>query len=72
MSASARKTYLGDGAYADIDTGGSLVLTAENGIMATDTVVLERDVLIALLDFLFEHCRVFMDQQTRRRLRGGE
>lgn len=65
------KTYLGDGAYAAIEHG-SIVLTAENGIVATDTVVLERDVLIALLDFLFEHCRVFMDQQCRRRLRGGD
>lgn len=35
----ATKAYLGDGAYAAVDERG-FVLTAENGIEATDTVVI--------------------------------
>ena len=34
------RTYLGDGAYAEIDGAGDLVLTAEDGTRATDRVVL--------------------------------
>ena len=45
------KTYLGDGAYAEWDERG-LVLTAENGIEVTDTVVLEPEVLVALIRYL--------------------
>ena len=42
------KHYLGDGAYAE-DDGFALVLTAENGIRATDTVVLEPEAVEKLL-----------------------
>jgi hypothetical protein len=42
------KTYLGDGAYAAFD-GYQIVLTAENGISATDTVALEPGVWDALV-----------------------
>jgi hypothetical protein len=43
-----RKQYLGDGVYiADHDLG--LVLTTENGIEATTTIVLELEVLLSLL-----------------------
>ena len=44
------KAYLGDGAYASFD-GHGITLTAENGIRATDMVVLEPDALRALLAF---------------------
>lgn len=44
------KTYLGDGAYAQFD-GYSVILTAENGIHATDTIILDPEVLHALLKF---------------------
>lgn len=44
------KEYLGDGLYADYD-GEHIVLTAENGITATDTVYLNREVFEALLSF---------------------
>lgn len=37
------KHYLGDGAYVDFD-GFMLILTAENGIEATDTIYLEPEV----------------------------
>jgi hypothetical protein len=45
------KTYLGDGAYAAFD-GFAIHLTAENGITATDRVVLEPEVFNALLRFV--------------------
>jgi hypothetical protein len=45
------KQYLGDGAYVDFD-GFALILTAENGISATDTIVLEPSVYAALLDYV--------------------
>lgn len=52
MSAPA-KIYLGDGAYAGTDRArGCIVLTAEDGIRATDTVVLEAEPLIAFLAYL--------------------
>jgi hypothetical protein len=45
------KVYLGDAVYAAIDRG-DLVLTTEDGIRATNTIVLEPAVLRALLDYL--------------------
>lgn len=41
------KTYLGDGVYADFD-GYGIVLTTENGISVTNTIVLEPEVYFAL------------------------
>lgn len=45
------KTYLGDGAYADFD-GYSLVLTTENGIEVTNTIVLDPRVYSALVRYV--------------------
>ena len=45
------KVYLGDGAYARFD-GYGIVLTAENGIRATDTIYLEPEVYRALVAFV--------------------
>jgi hypothetical protein len=45
------KTYLGDGLYADFD-GYHVVLTAENGIRATNTVYLDPQVLQAFSEYL--------------------
>ena len=45
------KHYLGDGAYAEYD-GFSIILTTENGIEVTNTVVLEPEVLAAFLRFV--------------------
>jgi hypothetical protein len=50
------KRYLGDGVYADLDSCG-LVLTAENGLYATDTIVLEPDVLAALIQYIQDYAR---------------
>ena len=47
---SEKKVYLGDGAYAEFD-GYAVVLTTENGIAVTNTVVLEPEALIALVRF---------------------
>lgn len=40
------KTYLGDAVYADCDDRG-IVLTTENGICETNTIVLEEATLTA-------------------------
>ncbi|HXP67863.1 MAG TPA: hypothetical protein VOA88_01150 [Candidatus Dormibacteraeota bacterium] len=45
------KTYLGDGCYADI-IAGNLILTTEDGSRTTNRVVLEPEVLSALLSYL--------------------
>ena len=47
----SKKTYLGDGAYAEYD-GWALWLTVEDGIRATDTICLEPDVYAALTKFV--------------------
>jgi hypothetical protein len=45
------KRYLGDGVYVDVDERG-IVLTTENGICATNTIVLEPEVMAALEQYL--------------------
>lgn len=47
------KRYLGDGAYVEFD-GYALVLTTEDGIRATNRVVLEPEVWRALEAFVAE------------------
>jgi len=51
------KAYLGDGAYVDYD-GDRLVLTAENGISATDTIYLDPDV--------WENLKSYVELLSRR------
>jgi hypothetical protein len=45
------KAYLGDSVYAEFD-GFGIVLTTENGMGASNTIVLEPDVLRALNEFV--------------------
>jgi len=45
------KIYLGDGAYVEYD-GYSYILTAENGIKATNTIVLDPDAMKMLFTFV--------------------
>lgn len=45
------KTYLGDSVYAEFD-GFGIVLTTENGMGASNTIVLEPEVLRALNEFV--------------------
>jgi hypothetical protein len=46
------KEYIGDAVYARFYSYGALVLTTEDGIRATNTIVLEPEVLEALLGYL--------------------
>lgn len=45
------KTYLGDSVYAEFD-GCGIVLTTENGMGPSNTIVLEPEVLRALNEFV--------------------
>ena len=45
------KTYLGDGLYAAWD-GEYIILSAENGIRATDTVYLDAETWAELVDYI--------------------
>jgi hypothetical protein len=45
------KEYLGDGVYLEWKDG-EFILTTENGIEATNTIVLEPEVMAAFLMFL--------------------
>jgi hypothetical protein len=46
------KTYLGDGVYAYLDELGQVVLITSNGIVVTNTVVLENEVIGNFLTYL--------------------
>ena len=48
MRSTIGKVYLGDGVYVEV-WQGDLVLTTENGIETTNRIVLEAEVLDALL-----------------------
>ena len=48
---SERKAYIGDAVYAEINNG-ELVLTTEDGIRATNTIILEPEVLSTLMLYL--------------------
>jgi len=50
------KRYLGDGVYVDLWEAGGLVLTTENGMCATNTVLLE-DLVIRSLERYINDCR---------------
>lgn len=60
-----RKVYLGDGAYASFD-GFAWEITAENGIVATDRVVLEPEAMANLLDFIHARAPNFLPAHLRR------
>lgn len=38
------KKYMGDGVYAEWTADNRIILTTENGISITNTIVIERDV----------------------------
>jgi hypothetical protein len=39
------RAYLGDGVYAALDEFGDVVVTTENGMYATNTIVMQPEVL---------------------------
>lgn len=45
------KRYLGDGVYVTVDNG-EIILTTENGIEATNTVVMDHSVVTAFLKYI--------------------
>jgi len=45
------KVYLGDGVYATFD-GDEIILTTENGIIITNTIVLDVQVTAALIIYI--------------------
>ena len=47
-----QKTYIGDAVFARLDKHGRVILTTENGLEATNEIVLEDFVLDALIDYL--------------------
>lgn len=49
------KEYLGDGVYAEIPYPGTIILTTEDGISATNEIVLEPEVISAFETFIRHH-----------------
>lgn len=47
-----KKQYLGDGVYADFNVHGQVVLTTENGIETTNTIIIEMEVWEALRNYV--------------------
>jgi hypothetical protein len=47
------KQYLGDGVYVEV-RDGQLVITTEDGIRATNTIIFEPEVLAAFLEYVKE------------------
>ena len=64
------KEYLGDGAYVNFD-GYLVVLTAENGIVATDTVGLEPEVLERFLHYVERLKKVMASSRSGNPSREG-
>ncbi len=53
MNSKMEKVYLGDGVYAQYD-GFHIVLTAENGISATDRIYFDPEVSKAFVEYVKE------------------
>lgn len=49
-----RKRYLGDAVYVEFDDFHQLILTTENGIETTNTIVLDSHILLSLVEFAKE------------------
>ena len=47
-----KKEYLGDSVYVEIDEFGAVVLTTENGMGASNTIILEPEVFCALVEYV--------------------
>lgn len=50
----ATKRYLGDGVFVSARDNGDLVLTTENGMIATNRIVLEPKVALQLAEYVAE------------------
>lgn len=47
-----KKTYLGDAVYASLDQHGGIMLTTEDGLSATNNIMLEPETLTSFLLWL--------------------
>lgn len=59
------KEYLGDGVYVSFD-GYGVVLTTENGLGATNRIVLEPEVMLALADWSDRLKQELKEKWTKR------
>ena len=46
-----KKIYLGDSVYGDFSSG-QVILTTENGMGSSNTIILEPEVVVALVEWL--------------------
>jgi hypothetical protein len=60
------RAYLGDGVYIDIDPWGCYVLTTEDGIRATNRIVLEPEVVAAFLAYHRKHYEFSPEGRLRK------
>ncbi len=56
MKPTLDKEYIGDGVYAK-DDGYHIILTTEDGYTATNTIILEPEVIESLISYLIRHPR---------------
>ena len=49
------KVYLGDAVYADFNDANQLVLTVEDGIAPSDTIIIEPEIWAALRSYVKAH-----------------
>lgn len=66
------KTYLGDAVYAEINVYDDLILTTEDGIKATNRIVLEPSVRAALAEYLTQHAMEGSDEDEHEEFLGGK
>jgi hypothetical protein len=52
MTASKQKEYLGDSVYVEINKLGQIVLTTNNGLEDSNTIILEPDIYSALTEYV--------------------
>ena len=46
-----KKTYIGDGIYMSISSVGEVLLTTENGVETTNSIILESDIMDSVISF---------------------
>lgn len=56
-----KKTYIGDGIYMEISSVGEVLLTTENGITVTNSIIMEP----AHMELIFRHYSTYKDQNLK-------
>ena len=67
------KEYLGDSVYCKFDPafGDSLELTTENGLGPSNTIILEAEVIFALIEFLNRHTSLKVTVNMKKETHGA-